>query len=112
MKNLSIKAKVIVFTMIGLLGIIFGIAMSVNDIKSGENSLDNFVSQGLVPSQKATKLYEDISWFYYNVVEVTGEFVPTVSSHDQIPNRIKAVEDDFKTLTEDVFIKNQKTIDN
>ena len=110
MKNLTIKAKVYLLVAIGLVGIISAVGMGINNINQGKGSLDSFIEKGLTPSNKVQELTKNISWFYYNIIEVAGEFTAMTSSAEQIPKRIKAVEDILNSLNEDVFQENKKLV--
>jgi len=110
MKNLSVKAKMIILTMIGLVAIISAVIIGIKNIKIGQDSLHTMVAEGLIPSNKVKKLSTDVEWFYTTIVEVTGDFIPTVDASEKTPVQIKIVEDDLKDLNENIFNDNQELI--
>ncbi len=111
MKNLSFKAKILVLVSIGLAGIIFASYMTVQNANQGKTALNDFIKKAVIPNSKLEKLEQSINWTYANMVEVTSDFSPTVSSYDQMKIKFPEIEKQFQNLNEDIFIQNKKLID-
>ncbi len=110
MKNLSIKLKMLLLVIIGLIGILFSASMTIVSSNQGKVSLDEFITKAVVPANKIKKLDENIKWTFSNMIEVRSDFAAPVGSYDNMKKKFITIEKEFKNLNEDIFIENKKLV--
>ncbi|MEA3290220.1 MAG: methyl-accepting chemotaxis protein, partial [Campylobacterota bacterium] len=108
MHNLGIRWKIFVLNLIGLFGILFALGLGIKNIQDGENSLNTFIEDGMVPNNKSQQLKSDISWFYYTLLEVTSEFKAITTASEEIKVKIKDVDKLVASLDKHSVFTNEK----
>ncbi len=110
MKNMSIKLKMLLLVIIGLIGILFSASMTIVSSNQGKVSLDNFITKAVLPANKIKQLEENIKWTFSNMIEVRSDFAAPVGSYDTMKKKFIVIENQFKNLNDDIFIENKKLV--
>jgi len=111
MKNMSIKLKMLLLVIIGLIGILFSASMTIVSSNQGKVSLDNFITKAVLPANKIKQLEENIKWTFSNMIEVRSDFAAPVGSYDTMKKKFIVIEKQFKNLNDDIFLENKKLVE-